>query len=48
MPNHWLAEAVKRLRGDMSLRDLGDKLGISASTLQRVDAGKNITVETTN
>lgn len=45
MPNHWLAEAVKRLRGDMSLRDLGDKLGISASTLQRVDAGKNITVE---
>lgn len=40
----WLADTVKRLRGKTSLRDLGKQLGMSAATLQRVEAGHNVTV----
>lgn len=36
----WLAEAVTRRRGCLTLRELGKQLGVSASTLQRVEAGR--------
>lgn len=39
-PVCWLAEAVKRRRGCLTLRELAKSIGISAATLARVEAGR--------
>ena len=44
--NKQLAKKMRELRGDITLRNFTKRIGVSKSTLHRIEAGENVSLDT--